>query len=173
MEMPMRPLGERIFMGVSLKWDTFWEQIWHFLSLLVVKSSTNTKKSCILIINQHSLMFLKTQYAKKIISFWTLTLFNNFFRICPLISTWSDTESYFCYLGVHAKIQNPSSLLAGRKATASERRKKRKKCQVLWSLRRLHSAARTNVLRLKGPQDMVTQSAPSSSFWSLRSSFSK
>ena len=50
------------------------------------------------------------------------------------------------YLGAHAKIQNPSSLLSGRKATASERRKKRKKCQVLWSLRRLHSAARTKTV---------------------------
>ena len=27
-------------------------------------------------------------------------------------------SSYFCYLGAHAKIQNPSRLLSGRKATA-------------------------------------------------------
>ena len=36
-------------------------------------------------------------------------------------------SSYFCYLGAHAKIQNPSSLLSGRKATASERREKNAK----------------------------------------------
>ena len=30
-------------------------------------------------------------------------------------------SSYFCYLGAHAKIQNPSCLLSGRKATTSER----------------------------------------------------
>ena len=29
-------------------------------------------------------------------------------------------SSYFCYLGAHAKIQNPSCLLSGRKATAFE-----------------------------------------------------
>ena len=33
-------------------------------------------------------------------------------------------SSYFCYLGAHAKIQNPSCLLSGRKATAFEREKK-------------------------------------------------
>ena len=31
-------------------------------------------------------------------------------------------SSYFCYLGAHAKIQNPSCLLSGRKATTSEER---------------------------------------------------
>ena len=33
-------------------------------------------------------------------------------------------SSSFCYLGAHAKIQNPSSLLSGRKATAFERKRK-------------------------------------------------
>ena len=36
-------------------------------------------------------------------------------------------SSSFCYLGPHAKIQNPSYLLSGRKAMASERRKKERK----------------------------------------------
>ena len=37
-------------------------------------------------------------------------------------------ESYsFCYLGAHAKIQNPSCLLSGRKATTSERKRERRK----------------------------------------------
>ena len=38
-------------------------------------------------------------------------------------------SSYFCYLGAHAKIQNPSCLLSGRKAKTSEeeRKKERKK----------------------------------------------
>ena len=40
-------------------------------------------------------------------------------------------SSSFCYLGAHAKIQNPSYLLSGRKATAFEREKKRKSQQVL------------------------------------------
>ena len=36
---------------------------------------------------------------------------------------WFSLESsYFCYLGAHAKIQNPNCLLSGRKATTSEER---------------------------------------------------
>ena len=36
-------------------------------------------------------------------------------------------SSSFCYLGAHAKIQNPSCLLSGRKATTSERKRERKR----------------------------------------------
>ena len=36
-------------------------------------------------------------------------------------------SSSFCYLGAHAKIQNPSYLLSGRKATAFEEERRREK----------------------------------------------
>ena len=35
-------------------------------------------------------------------------------------------SSSFCYLGAHAKIQNPSYLLSGRKVRESEERRERK-----------------------------------------------
>ena len=61
-----------------------------------------------------------------------------FFEICPFRFQkrnnggggvpkicFSLESSSFCYLGAHAKFQNPSCLLSGRKATSSERKKER------------------------------------------------
>ena len=47
----------------------------------------------------------------------------------PEIS-FSLESSYFCYLGAHAKIQNPSYLLSGRKVRDSEEEEERERKQA-------------------------------------------
>ena len=47
----------------------------------------------------------------------------------PIFCCWLESK-YFCYLGAHAKLQNPTTTPSGRISNEPEERERRKKCHL-------------------------------------------